>query len=231
MSVTEKLMAQGSFNLSLDYNKTPNSIINTIDAWDNIVIVPQRVSENELNDSAMLSSADYVGVITGLALGDDAVEVEGAGLGIYLGDTDTRGMPISDQGGGISDMRRYQNKSLEYVLDNYDDGQPYGLLRDGQSGGKRAIRAGTITNPSKESTDLLLNFEGSNGDTTTTDATKKEHDIEFYGNAQLSNTQSKFGNTSLYLDGQRSYVEVDYSYHFQFESEDFTVEWWEYRTA
>lgn len=230
MSVTEKLMAQGSFNLQLDYNKTPNSILNTIDAWDQIVIIPQRVAESELNDSAMLNSADYVGVITGLGLGDDSIEINGSGLGIYLGDGDTRGLPISDQG-GVSDMRKYTNKSLEYVLDNYEDGEPYGLLRDGQTGGKRAIRAGTITNPSKESTDLLLNFDGSNNDTETTDATKRKHDVEFYGNAKLSDTEKKFGATSLYLDGQRSYLEVDYSYHFQLESEDFTIEWWEYREA
>ena len=76
MSVTEKLMAQGSFYVKLDYNKVPNSILNTMNAWDNIVIVPQRVEENELNDTAMLNSADYVGVITGLALGDDDVEIE-----------------------------------------------------------------------------------------------------------------------------------------------------------
>lgn len=230
MSVTEKLMAQGSFNLRLDYNKTPNSILNTIDAWDQIVIIPQRVAESELNDSAMLNSADYVGVITGLGLGDDSIEINGAGLGTYLGDGDTRGLPVSDKG-GVSAMRKYVNKSLEYVLDNYTDGEPYGLLRDGSTGGKRAIRAGTITNPSKESTDLLLNFDGTNGDKATTDATKRKHDVEFYGNAQLSSTQSKFGATSLYLDGQRSYLEVDYSYHFQLESEDFTIEWWEYREA
>jgi hypothetical protein len=221
-------MAQGSFNLKLDYNKTPNSIINTIDAWDNIVIVPQRVEENELNDTAMLNSADYVGVITGLALGDDAIEIEGAGLGTYLGDTESRGLPVSDQG-GISNMRKYVNKSLNYVLDNFEDGTPYGLLRDGNDGGKRAIRAGTITNPSKESTDLLLNFDGNDGDKETTDATKRDHTVKFYGGAELSSDQAKFGNTSLYLDGERSYVEVDYSYHFQLEAQDFTIEWWEYR--
>lgn len=228
MSVTEKLMAQGSFNLKLDYDKTPNSIINTIDAWDNIVIVPQRVSENELNDAAMLSSADYVGVITGLALGDDAIEIEGAGLGIYLGDSKSRGLPVSDQG-GVSNMRKYVNKSLTYVLNNSTEGTPYGLLRDGNDGGKRAIRAGTITDPVKESTDLLLNFDGVDGAKETTDATKRDNKVRFYGGAKLSSDQAKFGDTSLYLDGERSYVEVDYSYHFQLEAQDFTIEWWEYR--
>ena len=55
MAVTEKLMAQGSFSVQLDYNKLPNSVLNTIDAWDQIVIVPSRVTEDELNDSAMLN--------------------------------------------------------------------------------------------------------------------------------------------------------------------------------
>ncbi len=229
MSVTEKLMAQGSFNLQLDYNKLPNSVLNSIDAWDQIVITPSRVTEDELNDSAMLTSSEYVGVIKALALGDDSVDIEGAGLGTYLGDGGSRGMPISDQG-SISNMRSFENVSLQYVLNN-SDGTPYGILRDGRDGGLRAIRPGTITNPSKESTDLLYNFEGSNNDTTTTDATDKKNESTFYGDAKISTDQAKFGSTSLKLDGGRDYVEVDYSYHFQFEAEDFTVEWWEYRIA
>lgn len=229
MSVTEKLMAQGSFSLQLDYNKLPNSVLNSIDAWDQIVITPSRVTEDELNDTAMLTSSEYVGVIKSLGLGDDSVDIEGAGLGTYLGDGGSRGMPISDQG-DISNMRSFENRSLQFVLDN-TDGTPYGILRDGRDGGLRSIRPGTITNPTKESTDLLLNFEGLNNDTSTTDATDKKHDSVFYGDAKISSDQSKFGNTSLKLDGGRDYVEVDYSYHFQFEAEDFTVEWWEYRIA
>jgi hypothetical protein len=229
MSVTEKLMAQGSFNLQLDYNKLPNSVLNSIDAWDQIVITPSRVTEDELNDSAMLTSSEYVGVIKSLGLGDDSVDIEGAGLGTYLGDGGSRGMPISDQG-SISNMRSFENRSLQFVLDN-TDGTPYGILRDGRDGGLRSIRPGTITNPTKEGTDLLYNFEGLNNDTSTTDATKNKHESVFYGDAKISTDQSKFGNTSLKLDGGRDYVEVDYSYHFQFEAEDFTVEWWEYRIA
>jgi hypothetical protein len=230
MSVTEKLMAPGSFDVQLDYNKLPNSVLNKIDAWDQIVITPTRLEETDLDDKSMLNTAEYVGVIKSLSLGDDSVEISGAGPITYLGDSEARGMPVSDQG-GVSNMRTYQNKSLSFVLDNVTDGTPYGLLRDGRSGKLRSVRTGTITNPVKEGTDLLLNFEGTNGDKTTTDATDKDHTVKFYGNAKISSTQAKHGSTSLYLDGQRSYIEVDYSYHFQFESQDFTVEWWEYRTA
>lgn len=228
MSVTEKLMTQGSFTVQLDYNKLPNSVLNTIDAWDQIVIIPSRVEENELDDDAMLDSAEYVGVVQSLGLGDDAVDIEGVGLVTYLGDGDARGMPVSETG-GVSKLRSYENKSLEFVLNNVEDGTPYGLLRDGESGNLRSITPGTITNPSKEQTDLLLNFEGTDGAKTTTDATDKKHDITFYGNAEISTDQAKFGSSSLYLDGSRSYIEADYSYHLQLENDDFTVEWWEYR--
>ena len=44
---------------------------------------------------------------------------------------------------------------------------------------KRAIRAGTITNPSKESTDLLYNFEGNNGDTSTLMQLKETINLNF----------------------------------------------------
>lgn len=229
MSVTEKLMAQGTFNVSLSYDKLPNFVLNSVDAWDQIVITPSRVEEQELSDSAMLNSAEYVGIIQSLGLAEEGVEISGVGLSAYLGDSDSRGMPVSEQG-GVSFVRSYQNVSLNEVL-NGNSGIPYGLLRDGKSGALRAIKPGTITNPSKEQTDLLLNFEGQDGDKETTDATDKKHDVIFKGNAVISDDQAKFGNTSLYLDGNRSYLEVDYSYYFQPEDGDFTIEWWEYRTG
>ena len=40
MSVTEKLMAPGQFSVQLDKTTIPNTIINQLDAWGNIVIVP-----------------------------------------------------------------------------------------------------------------------------------------------------------------------------------------------
>ena len=40
MSVTEKLMAPGQFSVQLDKTIIPNTIINQLDAWGNIVIVP-----------------------------------------------------------------------------------------------------------------------------------------------------------------------------------------------
>ena len=47
MSVTEKLMAPGQFNVQLDKTITPNTIINQLDAWGNIVIVPADLNVTE----------------------------------------------------------------------------------------------------------------------------------------------------------------------------------------
>mgnify|MGYP000904845581 CR=1 FL=1 len=227
MSVTQKLMAPGVFSVNLDMSLVPNSVVNSIQPYDHIVIMPTRVSDDELDDASMISASEYVGIIQGLEIDDDGVGIEGTGLVSYLGDSDTRGLPIAEKG-GLSSKRNYQEKTLEYVLDN-TNGTPFGLLREGNSGALRAIRAGTITNPSKEDTSLLLNFEGTNGDVITTDASSNNHTITFYDNAQISNAQNKYGNTSLYLNDENDHLEIDYSNVLNVDDRDFTIEWWEYR--
>ena len=149
MSVTQKLMAQGGFTLSLNKADTPNTVINTIDAWGHIVIVPADLNPQEYSDSTLLSAASYVGIVESLELGlEEDVQITGTGLVSYLGDSETRGMPIS-QSGGQSGVRSYKNKSLEDTLDS--TGTPKGLLRleDGSQG---PIRKGTITEPTDSST-------------------------------------------------------------------------------
>lgn len=64
------------------------------------------------------------------------------------------------------------------------------------------------SDPSFDDVTLLLSFEGTNGDTTTTDASSASNAVTFYSNAQISNAQAKFGSTSLYLDGS-SYIRSD----------------------
>jgi len=53
-----------------------------------------------------------------------------------------------------------------------------------------------------------------------------------FGNAQITNTEQKFGNGSLLLDGVAgSYVFVQSSTDFQFGTGDFTIEGWVYRNT
>ena len=48
---------------------------------------------------------------------------------------------------------------------------------------------------------LLLPFDGSNGATSTTDSSNANNAVSFAGTAQISTAQSKFGGSSLLLDG------------------------------
>ena len=141
MSVTEKLMAPGQFNVQLDKTITPNTIINQLDAWGNIVIVPADLNVTEFSDATLLGAASYVGILYALEIGDEEnVVLNGQGMVAYLGSSDSTGMPIAETGGPTG-VRSYTNETLENVLDT--TGTPKGLLRD-ESGSQGPIRKGTI---------------------------------------------------------------------------------------
>lgn len=82
---------------------------------------------------------------------------------------------------------------------------------------------------------LLLPFNGTSGDTTTTDESWAGNDPTFNDGAQLSNGQKRFGDTSLFLDGSGDWLNLpraifgpsgDIDIDF-----DFTLEMWVYPTA
>jgi len=84
-------------------------------------------------------------------------------------------------------------------------------------------------------TKLLLPFDGVNGATTTSDLSNSNHTPTFAGNAQISTAQSKFGGSSLYLDGSDQ-VDLGSSSDWNWPtpsgaSGDFTIEFWHRRTA
>ena len=57
-------------------------------------------------------------------------------------------------------------------------------------------------------TKLLLPFDGSNGATSTSDLSNANRTVTFYGTAQLSTAQSKFGGSSMLFDGDSDYLTV-----------------------
>ena len=77
-------------------------------------------------------------------------------------------------------------------------------------------------------TELLLPFDETNGSTSTTDSSDRNNSITFNGNAQISTAQSKFGGSSLLLDGAGDYLQVANQDYFDFGSNDFTIECWFY---
>jgi len=74
-------------------------------------------------------------------------------------------------------------------------------------GASRAALIGVAKgDPFYSSTSLILQFEGSNGATTTTDESPIGHTITFNGDAQISTTQKADGVSSLYLDGAGDFL-------------------------
>lgn len=136
MSVTEKLMGDGRFNLRLNVNNTPTSILNKLAAWSHIVITPQPLSPDQFDDNTILENARYTGVILRKETDGDTMELVGKGLGIWLGDKDSRGRMIN------TPTRSFSNVSLATALDSSTT--PYGILRD-DSGNTGGIIKGTIT--------------------------------------------------------------------------------------
>ena len=73
--------------------------------------------------------------------------------------------------------------------------------------------------------EALLPFDGTNGATSTTDLSDRGHTVTFGGDAEISTAQSKFGGSSLSLDGNGDYVDLPRATN-QLVSEDFTIEFW-----
>ena len=73
--------------------------------------------------------------------------------------------------------------------------------------------------------EALLPFNGTNGATSTTDLSDRGHTVTFGGDAEISTAQSKFGGSSLSLDGNGDYVDLPRATN-QLVSEDFTIEFW-----
>jgi len=76
-------------------------------------------------------------------------------------------------------------------------------------------------------TKLLLPFDGSNGATTTTDESNTNGTATFYNGAQISTAQSKFGGSSLHLDGSDDYIDLAANSKYVIAANaDFTFECW-----
>ncbi|MCA9406726.1 MAG: LamG domain-containing protein [Candidatus Omnitrophica bacterium] len=76
---------------------------------------------------------------------------------------------------------------------------------------------------------LLLNLEGTDGATSTTNSGSNQGSITFGGNAQIDDAQQKFGSTSLYLDGSNSFLSIPDSSDWDVGSNstnNWTVELW-----
>ena len=86
------------------------------------------------------------------------------------------------------------------------------------------VQLNAISDPN---TNLLFHFDGSDTSTIMTDSGTAGHAFTAYGNAQLDTAQSKFGGSSLLLDGTGDYIESNSSStNFNLGTDDFTLELW-----
>ena len=72
---------------------------------------------------------------------------------------------------------------------------------------------------------LILNFDGTDAATATTDASQYAHATTWFGDAQLDTAQKAFGSASLLLDGTGDYIQQAHHAAFNFGASDFTIQW------
>lgn len=73
---------------------------------------------------------------------------------------------------------------------------------------------------------LLLHGDGTNGSTTFTDDSSNKLTVTGQGNAQISTAQSRFGGSSILLDGNGDYLSIANNNVFNFGVGNFTIEMW-----
>ena len=146
-------MAPGTFSVQLSAETTPNSVINSIDPWGQLLVHTTRVDENTMSNQDMIKEARYVGVVQNLEYTLDSFQVNGKGTMVYLGDTDSRGLVVAETSDSGA-VRSYTADSLKDVLDRTTS-TPYGLLRTGDDASQQAIRtkdSNSIINPTTGTT-------------------------------------------------------------------------------
>lgn len=99
--------------------------------------------------------------------------------------------------------------------------------------GVSTITSFTPGDPLYYSVTALFKFDGTNGDTTTTEQSNASlSPVTFAGAAQLSSTQAKFGTTSASFNDGSDAITVPYNTgHNLAKIDDFTMECWIYRTT
>lgn len=75
---------------------------------------------------------------------------------------------------------------------------------------------------------LLLLGSGTNNSTRIVDDSNTYKRLNIFGGTKISTTQSKFGGSSVYFDGNGDYLSVDYSSDIDLVGSAFTIEAWIY---
>ena len=88
---------------------------------------------------------------------------------------------------------------------------------------------GTVIDPLRSSTSLLLRGNGTNGSTSFTDESPNGLTVTVGGNSQISTSVKKYGTGSISFDGTGDYLAIAPSSTFTMGTGDFTIEMWAYQ--
>jgi hypothetical protein len=98
--------------------------------------------------------------------------------------------------------------------------------------GKVTLKKESVAaDPYYNNVSLLLHGDGANGSTTIVDSSPTPKTVTAFGDAQISTAQSKFGGSSIAFDGSGDYLTIPSQSAFNFETNDFTIEFWWRATA
>lgn len=99
-----------------------------------------------------------------------------------------------------------------------------GFNRYAYHGAREFVNIPTLGDLDFDYVSLLLPMEGVEGSTSFIDRSPVSKTVSVFGNAKISTLQSKFGTSSLLLDGAGSYLALTGAPEFVFRTGDFTVE-------
>lgn len=99
------------------------------------------------------------------------------------------------------------------------------------AGGRPVPPVVADTDPYFSSVELLLHGNGADGSTVIVDSSGSPKSVFPTGNTKLSTTQSRFGGSSILLDGNGDAIRTTHAPVFDITTSDFTVEMWVYRAV
>ena len=83
--ITEVIQSQGSWELNLS-TAAPLSLWGQLEQFGHLVVLPQHIDPDFLDDAAILAAARYAGPLLKKVIRDDRVVLSGAGMVWWLGD-------------------------------------------------------------------------------------------------------------------------------------------------
>jgi hypothetical protein len=151
------------------------------------------------------------------------------GIKVGSGLTITDGVLAASGGGGLTWSSVPASASATGTAGQiaYDDASGFFYVATATNTWKRAaLSTWQPPDPHFANVSLLLHFTGSTGSTSIVDSSPNAFSVTRNGSAQISTTQSRFGGSSLLLNGTSDSIVLPPSAAFNFGSGDFTIELW-----